>query len=233
MSHVTRLWQFLSSLNSLFKLACTHIRWGLDVWFLVGPFVYFHTSYVHTAKTMVRLCRCAGSPEPSLVAYVISTLIAWAGSNGKQCWPWSECPNLSVWKFRIMMEVYLSLSMVGKQTVVAIMVRKKNSVVAIINEPWHDKTNTVAVCPVKTQISLGIHPVWSESSLFIWRNLGSLATHWALSEYFDQTRPTWVFAWRTLILLVLSCCGSFVYKSHVSLTIRPLPKFRKHLGPFR
>ena len=40
---------------------------------------------------------------------------------------------------------------------------------------WH-------VCPAKTQISLGIHPVWSESSLSAWRKLGSLATHWAHSE---------------------------------------------------
>ena len=33
------------------------------------------------------------------------------------------------------------------------------------NELPHDKTNNVAVHPVKTQISLGIRPVWSESSL--------------------------------------------------------------------
>ena len=33
------------------------------------------------------------------------------------------------------------------------------------NEPRHDKTNNVAVRPAKTQISLGIHPVWSESLL--------------------------------------------------------------------
>ena len=35
---------------------------------------------------------------------------------------------------------------------------------------WH-------VCPAKTQTSLGIRPVWSESSLLAWRKLGSLATH--------------------------------------------------------
>ena len=34
---------------------------------------------------------------------------------------------------------------------------------------WH-------VRPAKTQISLGIRPVWSESSLSAWRKLGSLAT---------------------------------------------------------
>ena len=45
---------------------------------------------------------------------------------------------------------------------------------------WH-------VRPAKTQISLGIRRVWSESSLSAWRKLGSLATHWAHSEDFDQT----------------------------------------------
>ena len=35
----------------------------------------------------------------------------------------------------------------------------------IISEPQHDKTNKMSVRPAKTQISLGIRPVWSESSL--------------------------------------------------------------------
>ena len=55
---------------------------------------------------------------------------------------------------------------------------------------WH-------VRPAKTQISLGIRPVWSESSLSAWRKLGSLATHWAHSEDSDQIglmpRLIWVF----------------------------------------
>ena len=33
------------------------------------------------------------------------------------------------------------------------------------NKPRHDKTNKMSVCPLKTQISLGIRPVWSESLL--------------------------------------------------------------------
>ena len=53
----------------------------LDVWFLVGPSVYFYTSCARTAKALARLRWCAGSPEPLLVAYVISTIISWAGSN--------------------------------------------------------------------------------------------------------------------------------------------------------
>ena len=49
---------------------------GLDVWFLVRPFIYFHNLCVRTAKALARLCICAGSPEPSLVAYMISTIIS-------------------------------------------------------------------------------------------------------------------------------------------------------------
>ena len=54
-------------------------------------------------------------------------------------------------------------------------------------EPRHHKTNKLSVRPAKTQISLGIRPVWSESSLSAWWNLGSLATHWVHSEDSDQT----------------------------------------------
>ena len=81
-------------------------------------------------------------------------------------------------------------------------------------EPRHDKTNKASVRPAKTQISLGNRPVWSESSLSAWRNLGSLATHWAHSKDSDKTgrmpRVIWVFAGRTLTLLVLSCRGSII-----------------------
>ena len=78
------------------------------------------------------------------------------------------------------------------------------------------QTNKVSVCPAKTQISLGIRPVWSESSLSAWsawRKLGPLATYWAHSEFSDQTwrmpRLIWIFAGRTATLLVLSRGGSF------------------------
>ena len=51
-----------------------------------------------------------------------------------------------------------------------------------------------------------------QSSLSAWRNLRSLATHWAHNEDSDQTvwmpRLIWVFAGRTVTLWVLSCCGS-------------------------
>ena len=73
---------------------------------------------------------------------------------------------------------------------------------------WH-------VRPVKTQISLGIRPVWSESLLLTLWKLGSLACHWAHSVDSDQTvrmpRLIWVFAGRTVILLVLLWGGSYVF----------------------
>ena len=93
----------------------------------------------------------------------------------------------------------------------------KQSPGSATTEPPHDKTNNVAVCPAKTQISLGIRPVWSESSLSAWRKHGSLATHWAHSEDSDQTRRMprliWVFAGHTVTLLVLLCRGSFKDRS--------------------
>ena len=53
---------------------------------------------------------------------------------------------------------------------------------------WH-------VRPAKTQISLGILPVWSESSLTALRNIRSLVTHWAHSEYSEHTGRTHFFCW--------------------------------------
>ena len=51
----------------------------------------------------------------------------------------------------------------------------------LISKPtkWH-------VRPAKTQISLGILPVWSESWLSAWRKLWSSATHWVHSKDSDQ-----------------------------------------------
>ena len=85
---------------------------------------------------------------------------------------------------------------------------KKNHMSRHVTKPtkWH-------VRPAKTLNSLGIRPVLSESSLSTVRKLGSLATHWVLSEDSDQTgrvpRLIWVFAGRTVILMVLSQGGSY------------------------
>ena len=80
-------------------------------------------------------------------------------------------------------------------------------------EPRHVKTNKVTVRPSKSQISLGICPVWSESSLCAqWVAKDPSFLH-ADNEDSDQTgrmpRLIWIFAGRTIILLVLSCRGSY------------------------
>ena len=98
------------------------------------------------------------------------------------------------------------------------------------NEPPHDKTNKMAVPPAKTQISLGIRPVWSESLLSAWRNLGPLTTQWAHSEDSDHTgrmpRLIWVFAGRTLTLLVLSCQISIRTWERCSTSCSPVNNHR-------
>ena len=83
-----------------------------------------------------------------------------------------------------------------------------------LNEPPHDKTNKMTVCQAKTRISLGIRPVWSESSLcaqLVAKDPGFLHVD---SEDSDQTgrmpRLIWVFAGCIVILLVLSWGGSCI-----------------------
>ena len=66
----------IEALYALRKLILqTHMRI-----YAVGLCVTIHTSCVRTAKALARLRGCAGSPEHSLVAYVIRTIISWAGS---------------------------------------------------------------------------------------------------------------------------------------------------------
>ena len=66
-----------------------------------------------------------------------------------------------------------------------------------------------------------MRPVWSESSIPAWRNLGPFATHWAHSDDSDQTvrmpRLIWVFAGRTVTLLVFSWRGSYAKKAILAL----------------
>ena len=102
---------------------------------------------------------------------------------------------------------------------------------ASTNEPRHDKTNKMSVRRAKTQISLGIRPVNSESSLCAqWVAKDPSFLH-ADSEDSDQTgrmpRLIWVFAGRTLILLVLSCRGSkglgaLLYQKQSDCTCLPI-----------
>ena len=74
-------------------------------------------------------------------------------------------------------------------------------------EPRHDKTSKTTVHPAKTQISLGIRTVWSVFAVRM-KKAWVLSYPMGHSEYSDQAgqmpRLIWVFAGRTLILLVLS-----------------------------
>ena len=87
------------------------------------------------------------------------------------------------------------------------------------------------VHPTKTQISLGICPVWSESSLCAqWVAKDPTFLH-ADSEDSDQTgqMPSliWVFTGRTVILLVLSWGGSFYIEPISTLKTKVGVKDRK------
>ena len=75
------------------------------------------------------------------------------------------------------------------------------------------KTTEWNVCPAKIQISPGIYPDWSVSSLYAWRKLW----HWLPTERTAKTLirlggcPGWSESslGAHVILLVLSCGGSF------------------------
>ena len=97
---------------------------------------------------------------------------------------------------------------------------------SIVNEPPHDKTNKMIVRPAMTQISLGIRPVWSESSQWAqWVAEDPMFLH-ADSEDSDQTgrmsRLIWVFAGCKVTLLILSWGGSF-HRFDVSFDIVTFP----------
>ena len=73
-----------------------------------------------------------------------------------------------------------------------------------------------------------ICPIWSESSLFAWINLRSLATHWAHTEDSDQTGRMplliWVFSDRTVILLCPATRkwrGIMLYPPKFWVSVRP------------
>ena len=92
----------------------------------------------------------------------------------------------------------------------------------LIYERRHDKTNKTSMRLAKTQISLGIRPVWSESSLCAQWVAKSQSYHHADSDDSDQAgrmpRLIWVYTGRTDILLVLSCRGSYLLTSNLMIS---------------
>ena len=69
---------------------------------------------------------------------------------------------LKLWFFQ---PVPLSVSPYKKASIDSTSAHMNHSIPINTNEPQHDKANIMSVRPAKTQINLGIRPVWSESSL--------------------------------------------------------------------
>ena len=72
-----RFWLFFVLCKLVLQTRTRNHTFGLDV----GLFVYFHTVCEGSGET----AGCTGSPEPSLDAHVISTIISWAGSFQENC----------------------------------------------------------------------------------------------------------------------------------------------------
>ena len=52
---------------------------GPGIWLSVWRFLMTHCMYERAANVLARLRGCAGSPEPSLLTWAISTKFAWRG----------------------------------------------------------------------------------------------------------------------------------------------------------
>ena len=124
------------------------------------------------------------------------------------CWFYHEAAHF---KFRTVK--YLSCCSISSPTSLQIS-DLKSTYTHTLKSRRMTKQTKWPVRPAKTQISLGIRPVWSESLLSIWRRFGSLDTHKAHSEDSDQTgrmhRLIWVFT---------GCTCHFV--GFVKMTVRP------------
>ena len=92
------------------------------------------------------------------------------------------------------------------------------------------KPTKLHVHRAKTHISLGIRPVWSESSLSGWRKLGSLATHWVHSE--TLIRLGRCPAWSESLLGTQSFCWFCHEAVHMIVIIlirNSCPLFLRHI----
>ena len=171
-----------------------------------------------TAKTLVWLCGCTGSPEPSLFAFVICTLFTWTGLN--QASSHAVHSAIKVYNYFHPWDFFRKLTLPPTLNpcfdVILILMTVAPVRVCLINMSQHmTKPTKWHVRPAKTQISMGIRPVWSESSASVsaWRSTGSLAILRAHNKDSDKTgwmpRLIWVIRWmyRSFCCFLL-CCGS-------------------------
>ena len=149
---------------------------GPGTWFSVWRFLWNHCLYERAAKVLTRLRGCAGSPEPSLLAYAISTKFAWCSPilthrllDFKYPSPrWDivssfACVSHFLWfhvllHFLLVSEVGCDLWLWHSLEIVSLFSWLHMNLCMAKPTKWH-------VRPAKTQMSLGIRPVWSESSL--------------------------------------------------------------------
>ena len=113
-----------------------------------------------------------------------------------------KCHNLMTWLKGFCNLCYLFSPTEDTKRLVHAAELWQKLILFIINGPPHiDKTNKMTLRQAKTQISLGIRPVWSESSLCAHAVAKDSSFLHADSEDSDQTgrmpRLIWVFAGRT------------------------------------
>ena len=169
-----KVWHFSSSVNSFCKRTCTAILWARC---LIFGLVYFHTSCVRTAKALSRLRGCAGSPEPSLVVYVISTIISWDDSynchahtlikHRIQLLAWAPCgnlqavpplPNRFLWPTR-------SLLSVRRPTCICAEPKYYNWFIFFFSHQWHRSTCNDDGPYVRLLLMPNMIFLWNEASI--------------------------------------------------------------------
>ena len=141
----------------------------------------------------------------NFILALIGFIIHWFPSH-YLCTKVIYCINSIIFFLRIM-KIYITNGVLGPKI---FMIRRM-----VRYEPPRDKTNKMAYAPSEDSVSLGSHPVWSESSLCAqWVAKDPRFLH-ADSQDSDQTGQTprliRVFTGRTVILLVLSWSGSFFF----------------------
>ena len=154
---------------------------------------------MRTAKTLVRLGGCPGWFESSLGAR--SLLVLSCRSSYIKTWAQDTGCFVTSWLIPIHYNSNYDISWAHIQYNKGLFL-----FVTILDEPLHDKTNKMNVRPAKTQITLGILPVWSVFAV-------RMKKAWVLSYPLIRQGgfPDWSeSSLGALILLVLSCCGSYI-----------------------
>ena len=167
----------------------------------------FIIQYYQSCHDVQDLCTKLSNTKAAVVSFICArpcvwylkiasvSCVSWLGA----CWSgWQNLQVCQTYCLANVITLWSSLLTIPEHDMSCVMTKPTK---------WH-------VRPAKTQISLGIHPVWSESSLSAWRKLGSLAP-------IERTAKTLIRLGRCpgwsesllgahAILLVLSCYGSHV-----------------------